>query len=519
MLRPLLLTALTLAWSAPAAALELSGTITEVLATPPAPFAEVQVGDPWTLELAMDEGAFDVDGSASAGQYREAVLRVQLSIGDAELSGAPGAAIPGGYGSVVSVNLGEGYADYSAQVGTPDAAAWAQVALWDEAGTPLDSDALPLAIDPADFPDAQRFYLRMPGSSALYLQGELGEPEPAPEELTVPSELAPTIQAAVDLVADGGTIELEGGVFEETVIISGKQVHIVGAGTHEDGTLWLGEIPESPEDCEDGTALITYGAGGGGSLTDIAFMGGDIAIAGVEEDGERPAELEVKDVSISETGNAVAGTFSAFAMEDFEVLDTQKSGLKLDAPYALRLLNGFIDNSKAAGIVVHNYVNLGVGTVHIEDVYVVFHSEGGIIVAGDFQSVIIQDCGIGWVGKAGIMLLDVGTALVWDCSIASVHRDHGSVFRDLAYGIVLWETDFAWIQDTDITLAEEAGIVTGGSGGLIRGTSTSGGRFGGLFMSSPDLDWDHDSNSYSGFDNDYLFDANLPLPELPPIPE
>ncbi len=524
--RPVLATAalaatgLGLAWSVPASAIRLSGTVTEVVSTPPAPFDGVAVGDSWSLEIALDEGALDVDGSSTAGQYREAVTRMSLTLGDGSVSGAPGASIPGGYGSVVSVNLGEGYADWSAQLGLPDASAWAQIALWDESGTPFRDDALPLDIDPADFPDQQSYYLRLPGSSALFLQGELSEVEEPPERVIVPSDGTLTIQDAIDLVADGGTIELEAGTFEETVVIRDKEIEIIGAGTDlEDGTVWVGEIPETVEDTEDGTALITYGAGGGGYLEDIAFIGGDIAITGVEEEGERPAALEIEDVTISETGNAVAGEFSSLVMSDFWVDDTKKSGLKLDAPHSLQLFDGFIDNSDAAGIVVHNWYPTGEGAVVIHDVTLAFHSEGGIVIAGDYQSVIIDSCGIGGVGKAGIMLIDTGVAMLFDNSISLVWMGDGSKFTDLGYGVLLYEAEWTWIQDVTVTLAAKAGLAAQDSGGMVLGSSFSSDRFGGVLQGSHDLAWNHGSNTWIGPEGAVISDGDLQIPTAPPIPE
>ena len=57
------------------------GTITEVVDTPPAPFDQAAVGSTWTLSYAFDPTTSDVDGSATAGQYQNAVTSMTLTIG------------------------------------------------------------------------------------------------------------------------------------------------------------------------------------------------------------------------------------------------------------------------------------------------------------------------------------------------------------------------------------------------------------------------------------------------------
>jgi hypothetical protein len=155
----------------------LSGIITEVSSTPPAPFSEVVVGDTWTLSYTFDTSVLDVDGSPSAGQYQNPVTEMTLTIGSDTVTGVPGTgAIPGEYDSVIAVNLGTGgYADYTAQVSLPDSSAWAQVALYDDDGTPFVDDSLPPALPTPlkdNFPDLRRFFLRQPGSTGIFLIGE-----------------------------------------------------------------------------------------------------------------------------------------------------------------------------------------------------------------------------------------------------------------------------------------------------------------------------------------------------------
>lgn len=145
--------------------LAFTGTITKVNWQCPNPeiFKGATVGDSWTLTYTFTTTAGDVDPNPTAGQYRNLITDMTLEIGSTTVSGTPGAAIPGGFSSVIAVNLGLGYADYVVQTGLPDASAWATVILSDDSGTPFTDDSLPLDIPtPLDvkFPDQRYFSLR-----------------------------------------------------------------------------------------------------------------------------------------------------------------------------------------------------------------------------------------------------------------------------------------------------------------------------------------------------------------------
>lgn len=189
----------------PAAAetIALSGVITEVseILTPPAPFSGVVVGDTWTLSYTFDvTGIPDVDSNALVGNYRNAVTAMTLTIGSDSVTGIPEPTVPGGFGSVIGVNLTSGFADYVAQVGLPISEAYAQVALDDDSGAPFDDDSLPpeLPMPLADyFPDLREFSLREPGTASIFLKGEIGELPPGPDDQCQEAAEAAT-EAALD---------------------------------------------------------------------------------------------------------------------------------------------------------------------------------------------------------------------------------------------------------------------------------------------------------------------------------
>lgn len=161
------------------------GSITRVDATPPTPFQGTQQCDPWTLSYTFDpSGAFDVDPSPTAGQYRDLVTTMTLGIRAVSVTGTPSLAVPNDLASGIFTNLGlDAYADYAAVTGLPDPSGWVQVNLRDDTGTPFDSDALPVVLPgPLEiaFPTARDFFFRKPQSTSLFLRGTVGRSPDCP---------------------------------------------------------------------------------------------------------------------------------------------------------------------------------------------------------------------------------------------------------------------------------------------------------------------------------------------------
>jgi len=165
----------------PFVTLTFTGTVTGVGVQCPAPgmFAGAVVGDSWTLTYTFDASTSDVDGSSTAGQYRNPITYMTLEIGSTTVSGTPGQAIPGGFSSMIFVNLvTSGFADYGVQTGLPDTSTWASVNLYDDTGTPYADDSLPLSIPTpleTKFPTLRHFSLR--NSTLVCIEGTVEDPE------------------------------------------------------------------------------------------------------------------------------------------------------------------------------------------------------------------------------------------------------------------------------------------------------------------------------------------------------
>jgi hypothetical protein len=239
-----------LAAPGPFVTLAFTGTITEVEfpCPPPTVFADVAVGDRWTLIYTFDAATIDIDPNTNAGQYRNPVTDMTLKIGSTTVSGAPGQALPSGYFSMIGVNLGLGYADYTVMTGLPDASAWAQVMLTDEIGTPFVDDSLPLEIPTpleANFPTQRYFLLRAPGSTDICIMG-------AVEGTVVPPEII--IGSMIDAVdALVSTSVLEAGVGTSLTKKLEVAIDLLGRDNYHAASQMLGAFIDQVE------ALVTSG--------------------------------------------------------------------------------------------------------------------------------------------------------------------------------------------------------------------------------------------------------------------
>jgi hypothetical protein len=129
----------------------------------------------------------------------------------------------------------------------------------------------------------------------------------------VPSREFATIQAAINAVADGGSISIKPGVYREQLTIAGKRIRLTGAGS--DGgnrTQIAAAVSTAVDDHTRAVGIVNYVDGGGGVIEGISLRGGLNGIVGRDtgaiRDEVAPAlanALTVRDVVISDTGRAI----------------------------------------------------------------------------------------------------------------------------------------------------------------------------------------------------------------------
>lgn len=197
-----------------------------------------------------------------------------------------------------------------------------------------------------------------------------------------------SIQAAIDSVANGGSIVIEPGTYrlQSSLIVSGKQVAIIGSGARGDQrTELVGPEPTELVPAALARGLIEYEAGGGSRVQAVALRGFDAGI--VSRDSEARSALAIRDTVIQRTGRGILwNSASPLTVNDSEIQHTLGNGVSLmavpkGALYAFHDLGlsnidqvGFLVVGQGAGcVLLHNIFK-------VENIFEGGHTGGGILI-------------------------------------------------------------------------------------------------------------------------------------------
>jgi hypothetical protein len=344
-----------------------------------------------------------------------------------------------------------------------------------------------------------------------------------PTSVTVPSPAARTIQAGIDLVADGGTIQIRPGIYRERLLVVGKRVNLVGSGSFGlRRTVIAGTLPRTIVPYQQAQGLVSFGPGGGGSISNLILQGSDAGIVGFGNAGGVPAAVQIKDAVIRLTGRGVLGSFSRLEIDRAVIVGARWHGLSVVQSANLGMFESSIIAVDGVGVFVDN-THESSGSITISGATIYNCAQGGIVVAGDAKPVCIDSCyiGVNWV--AGIRLWDAGPVTVTNTDVWSVYLGNteadGVVYEDLAYGLLAFQSDAIAVDNCNFIGCEKAGIIYDSSGGVITNTwSGANPRFGLVLQGEPKPDYSDPNNVFSGAEENILTDGDLPVPGPPPLP-
>ncbi len=328
-----------------------------------------------------------------------------------------------------------------------------------------------------------------------------------------------SIQEAIDALADGGTLRIAPGFFNERLVIAGKDVNIVGSGSgigwrnFWKRTVLVAPRPERLVPLEDSQASIEFRSGGGGSVKNMAIRGGDI---GIELNGA--TEVIIENTRIANVGYGVVGQATGVTVVDSVISNSLANALLMIDVEAMNLLNNFIFNTDQVGILVFN-LEPGGGSINIFDQTLWFSGQGGIVVLGGEKPVYISNCQINFSGLAGILLIDTGFVAVLDTNVFAVTEIVTPGYGGIADGLIAVQANQVHIDNSNFEYADRVGTHFIESGGMITNTTTYAMRFGLVIYESPNLDWADPNNDFDGEEKDIeILGTTLPVPEAPPVP-
>ena len=304
-------------------------------------------------------------------------------------------------------------------------------------------------------------------------------PEP-PGRVVFPSTEAPTLQAAIDLVADGGTVKIRSGVFEitEPIYVVGKRVTIKGAGRGSNSRIKATHLigpPPSPVVVERNAEqnIVTPLAEDLVGLFNIVaadvvikkmkLTGFDASIVCRDNDRNEFGSTTVRNVAIADTGRGILSFSSGLlTVDNCSLENCSWNGISVvpNNPLlglGLETYESYIINPKGAGI----YLSNAFGTVHNANISGAW--TGGIVA--DQSKLVITGCQITNNRHSGIVMLKSNLFpialpnIIQNNLIANTSADFNGLFGD---GICLVLSDCSVINNA-VAYSSRAGISSFGS--------------------------------------------------------
>jgi hypothetical protein len=333
-----------------------------------------------------------------------------------------------------------------------------------------------------------------------------------------------TISAAVAALADGGVLNLPRGTFEEEVIVDGKDVHFHGAGKGK-------TVLVNP--CQgQGNSAAKFKNGGGGSMKDLKCKGNK----GKCIEGEDAGALFLTNVNLFDTLFGVFGNYEQLLMSDSEIIKAVVAGVVLSqvGQFGVTMHDTVITKPGEIGILIFNIpsnpqlaplskVVIDSSSVTNGDA-VTENWKGGVVVVGDFLPVEIRNLLIKDNFVGGISLLGTRETLIRDTEVKTIRKAEFTVagqFFDLAWGLRSTFSGPVEVVDSKFSGIDNFGLMFDDSFGSIHGTTSQTTEVG-LYLDSAstgNVDFQDDSNSYSGTDHDVFTSGALAVPAAPEVPE
>jgi len=394
------------------------------------------------------------------------------------------------------------------------------------------------------------FFFPVSASAASAIVGPpIVEP---PEEVTFPSDEFPTIQSAIDEVADGGTITLRPGRYTESITVTDKSVHFVGsiepalAKGHKKrqnpsaklrrdmrsflkrlpkGMQFLGKTDWEPRSTEiigadPERAVITFGPGGGGSIKGMTLRGGAFGIQGKKADDGTPlAQLLIAHTHIVATGQGIFGSFSSIKVRDTMIAHTDWNGICILEAETVEVLNTLVADTEAAGLLVFNVVYTG--KIRIADSFFNYNEQGGIVIVGAANPVEITHCGCYENGLAGILLVDVGSVQVKHSVVMDTYGVDTPNYSGVGDGLIAVSREDTLpgdvvVKDCRFWFNFRAGLLFENCGGEMQSVRSFFNNYGLVLQGDPKPDWSDPNNIISGnAGNDVVTDGVLGVPDEP----
>jgi len=240
-------------------------------------------------------------------------------------------------------------------------------------------------------------------------------------EVYVPSDDYPTIQRGIDGVANGGTVHIAAGSYDEALVVDGRSVVLVGATDIGGANLSMlaTTVMSRPLLKAIGPASVT--------VHNLVFRGGAAGILGEvsETTGARPDVL-AEHVTITKASRGIQGSFHQLELRGSSIIECRWSGMHVQGLWWLHLTHLDVIDNGNVGILIVNGVEAC--SSDVSNVNVSGNAGGGIEVYGG--TVSITKSNIEENGVAGVTLVGVSQADILDTEVSLTHSAAGGQWGD-----------------------------------------------------------------------------------------
>lgn len=344
--------------------------------------------------------------------------------------------------------------------------------------------------------------------------GAAADEDDRPREIEVPSDAARTIQQAIDLVAPGGVVRIHPGEYREHLSIT-KIVHIEGGGARgERRTAIVDDRGTEIPSIRESLGLVTYYAGGGGSIKDIALINGDVAVLGVDQGGDVPS-LQIDDAVLEGNVRGIAGSFSELSLFDTSIEQALSNGVSLICIHQLlQAVDLFVNASGGVGLFVVSCDSSA--EIEISNSSFNGNGAGGMVIAGPFNLFGISNSNVNLNGDFGMLLFETGPKSIVETKV--IGTIPGSAQAGIGIGVVGGEPTFVFASQ--IAANSSAGIVLTCSpevkASFVDTQIVNNGN--GIAGGSVTLLGEENVVSNPGGQDFISCGGNLPVPDPPPLP-
>lgn len=293
-------------------------------------------------------------------------------------------------------------------------------------------------------------------------------PPDNPIFVEVPSPEAPTIQKAINLVAEGGTVLIKFGDYEvnQTIHI-GKRVTIIGAGSSSKNsepdkiTRLIALRPTEVNHGDDQFAVFTYTGGCGGELKNLDIIGADVGVWILSSEGTTENTLMIENTLISDSGRGIWCKDSIdFTISESVIRNCLHNGVSYSPTYTptepmtkVTIVDTLIANCAHIGAFFKDSMGLCIND------HFYFNDWGGVVGIG--SNITVTHSHFGWNHFASISLFWCNTSYIEHnnivCTLSMIGTDR---FGD---GIIAVLCPALTVHDNLIEWPERTGVNNLGS--------------------------------------------------------